>query len=470
MKTSSPNHCTEERKVNRLAIAISFAVVMLFQGLGQASFCWAQENEKQVLGLEQMIRMAIGRSPEIAEVQSQIAASRSDLAQVDAAYYPQLDSNTLVGPVRNGRRPTIIGDRITDPSADLSIGVFGRSDLTVTQPLYTFGKLSNRKEAAARGVAAKELGLTQKENETALRVKELYFGLVLARAGIESSRGGLAYFDEARSRIKRLLDAGSPNVLESDIYKIDAYMADTLRSRAEAEKGAAIAYFALKSLIRLPPDKEFEPADKMLSMREVALDEVDAYVRKALAERPELKQLDQAAAARKSTLEAARSDLYPSFFSVLAGSFAGAPGSETLHNAYIPDQFNHVYAGVAGGMNWHFDFGITKARIEKEKVEYEGLLHTKAFGEIAIPIEVVDRYQEVLEWKAAVDAYGKGAAASRKWIVAALANFDTGIGTADDMLRGMEKYGQNQGRYLEALFTYNMSLARLEYATGMRSW
>ena len=103
-------------------------------------------------------------------------------------------------------------------------------------------------------------------------------------------------------------------------------------------------------------------------------------------------------------------------------------------------------------------------------MEYEGLLHTKAFGEIAIPIEVVDRYQEVLEWKAAVDAYGKGAAASRKWIVAALANFDTGIGTADDMLRGMEKYGQNQGRYLEALFTYNMSLARLEYATGMRSW
>lgn len=470
METSPPDQRRRGRKANRLAIITTFFAAMLLLSPWQASFCRAEESEKQILSLEQLIRMAISRSPEIAEVQSQIAVSRSELAQVDAAYYPQLESNTLVGPDRNGRRPAVIGSRITDPSADLSIGVFGSTDLAVTQPLYTFGKLSNRREAAAKGVAAKEFSLTQKENETALRVKELYFGLVLARAGIESAKDGMAYFEEARSRIKRLLDVGSPNVLESDLYKIDAYTADTLRSRAEAEKGAAIAYFALKSLIRLPPGREFEPAEKMLSLGEEKLAEIDVYVRKALAERPELRQLDQAAAAQKSSVEAARSDLYPTFFSALAGSFAGAPGSETLHNAYIPDPLNHAYVGVAGGMNWHFDFGITKARIEKEKAEYERLLHTKAYGEMNIPIEVVNRYQEVLEWKAAVDAYEEGAASSRKWIVAALTNFDAGLGTADDMLRGMEKYGQNQGKYLEALFTYRMSLARLEYATGMRSW
>ena len=470
METSPPNQREKERKAHRVAIITALFAALFLPGPWQASFCRADDSEKQVFSLEQLIRMAISGSPEIAEVRSQIAASRSDLDQVDAAYYPQLESNTLIGPVRNSRRPAIIGDRITDPSADLSVGAFGRTDFVVTQPIYTFGKLSNRRQAAEKGVAAREFSLTQKENETALRVKELYFALVLARAGIESTGDAMAYFNEAKSRIKRLLAVGSPNVLESDIYKIDAYMADTLRSRAEAQKGANVAYYALKSLIRLPPGREFEPAEKMLSLGEERLGEIDAYVRKGLAERPELKQLDQAAAAQKSSVEAARSDLYPSFFSALAGSFAGAPGRETLHNAYIPDEFNHTYVGVAGGMNWHFDFGITKARVEKEKAEYERLLHTKAYGEINIPIEVVSRYQEVMEWKAAVDAYEGGAAASRKWIVAALATFDAGLGTADDMLRGMEKYGQNQGKYLEALFTYRMSLARLEYATGMRSW
>jgi outer membrane protein len=69
-----------------------------------------------------------------------------------------------------------------------------------------------------------------------------------------------------------------------------------------------------------------------------------------------------------------------------------------------------------------------------------------------------------------VDSYKKGATASRKWVVAALTSFDMGVGTADDMLRGIEKYGENQGKYLEALFNYNLSLAQLEYSVGAKAW
>ncbi len=61
------------------------------------------------------------------------------------------------------------------------------------------------------------------------------------------------------------------------------------------------------------------------------------------------------------------------------------------------------------------------------------------------------------------------AVAVRKWI-AALTSFDMGVGTADDLLRSIERYAQNRGKYLQALFEYNMSLARPEYATGMQRW
>jgi outer membrane protein TolC len=429
-----------------------------------------QDGEKLVLNLEQVIRMALAKSPEVAGIKSEIGVARSELEQVEAAYYPQLESVTTVGPVKNANRPVVIGDRITDPSPDLSVGIFGSTDFAMTQPIYTFGKLSNRRDAAARGLAARELKQAQKENEIALRLKELYYALVLARAGVEAATEAIAYFDDARGRMKRLLDAGSPNVLESDLYRIDAYAANTLRSRAEAQRGASIAYFALKSLIQLPSGKEFEPAEKMLSLKEERLGELDAYIGKALADRPELKQLEQAIAAQHSIFQAARSDRYPSFFAALAGSLAGAPGRETLHNPYFPDQFNHAYVGVVGGLNWHFDFGIARAKVEKEKAEYERLLHAKGTGRLNIPIEVVKYYEEAREWRVAGEAYGTAAAASRKWIVAALSNFDMGIGTADDMLRGMEKYGENRGKYLEAVFRYNMSLAQLEYATGIRSW
>jgi len=35
------------------------------------------------------------------------------------------------------------------------------------------------------------------------------------------------------------------------------------------------------------------------------------------------------------------------------------------------------------------------------------------------------------------------------------------------MLRAIEKYGQNRGKYLESLFRTNLSLAELEYAVGV---
>ncbi len=274
------SHCNMRLTGYRFAAACALAIVGLLSIMHGPAQCQTEGDAKAVLGVDEIIRMVLAKSPDLAAIRSEIAAARSDLAQVDAAYYPQLESNTIVGPVKNTRRPLVLGERITDPSPDLSVGIFGSTDFTMTQPLYTFGKLSNRRDAAARGVAATELKQSQKENELALRVKQLYYALVLARAGLAAASEALGYFDDAKARMKRLLDAGSENVLESDLYRVEAYAANTMRSRAEAQRGANIAYFALKSLIQLPPDKEFEPAEKMLSLQEDRLGELQSYIAK----------------------------------------------------------------------------------------------------------------------------------------------------------------------------------------------
>jgi outer membrane protein len=449
-----------------LRVVISFNLVFIMYGV-----TWAekQKEEKLVLSLQQLIGMAIAKSPEIGETQSEIRASQSDLEQVKAAYYPQLESTAIIGPVNDAKRPAVRDTRIVDPSPD-TIGVFGRIDFTVAQPLYTFGKLSNRKEAASRGVRARELKLLERKNEIALRVKELYYALILARAGIDAANDADSFFDDARRRMNRLLELGSTNVLESDLYRLDAYRAATVRFRAEAEKGVKVAYFALKSLIYLPPDTEFELAEKVLPVKEEALPDLESYIQKAYGERPEFKQLDEALAAQESLIEAVQSDRYPSFFVALEASLAGAPGRETFHNAYIPDEFNHVNVGVVTGIKWNFDFGISEAKVDKERAEYGRLHYMKASAKLNIPIQVAKYYQDAREWKVALDSYNKAAVASRKWVVIALANFDMGVGTADDMLRAIEKYGENQGKYIEALFNYSLSLAQLEYAVGEKCW
>lgn len=453
-----------------LGLIIPYALIFTLLGVARGE---EPKKERIILSLPEIIQMAIAKSPEIGEVQSEIAGARSDLAQVKAAYYPQVESRAIFGPVQDAKEPEVRDGRITDPSPALStssIGLFGSLDLTVTQPVYTFGKLSNRKEAAARGIRAKEFQLDEKKAQIVLKVRELYYALILARGGVESANEAVQFFEEAGNRTRRLLELNSSNVRESDLYRIDAYRADSVRFKAEAEKGLKVAYFALKSLIRLPSHVEFDPAERTLPTKKEGLAGLEEYLQEATAMRPEFKQLTEALAAQESQVKAAASDRYPSFFAALQGSLAGAPGRESLYNPYIRDDFNHAYAGVVAGVKWTFDFGIGRARVEKMRAEYDKLIHTKAFAEMNIPLQVVKTYQEHREWEEAVNSYQKAAAASRKWVFSAMADFDMGIGTAYDMLNAIDRYGHNQGKYLEALFRYNLSFAELEYATGMKTW
>lgn len=160
------------RRTRRLLVPAVICIALVFSFSGVA---WPEVgDEKLVLSLPEMIRMAIGVSPEMAERRSEAAAAKSDLAQAQAGYYPQVDTTALVGPVNDAKRPEVVGSRIIDPSSNYwAIGVFGKLNLTMTQPLYTFGKISHRRDAAEHGVEARQVRQIQTGNEIALRVKEL---------------------------------------------------------------------------------------------------------------------------------------------------------------------------------------------------------------------------------------------------------------------------------------------------------
>lgn len=464
-----------ERVGPRYCIRVISILCILIAGSGgfyRQRSAAAQETEKTPirLTLPQLIERAVAKSPDAGIAESDLAAARSSFQMVQAACYPRLETTAVVGPVRDAEEPIIVNQRIHDPSPGLSlstIGVFGRLDFTITQPLYTFGKLSNGREAARSGLTAQKLEKDRVSDDIALKVTELYYALILARAGIDSARNAENFFTEARRRIRRLLNVGSAEVSESDLYKVDAFQAGVIRSQAEAQKGIEVATFALRAMLEIPPGVPLKVVAEPLEVRPTALAELNAQVREALSNRPEFKQLQAALEASQYRTAAAVSDLYPSFFVALEGSLAGAPGRDHLDNPYIQDEFNHAYAGVVAGARWEFDFGIKKARIDEARAAYQKLIYSSKKAAMNIPIQVAKAYQDIIEWQKSAETYKAAAVASRKWVVSAFADFDMGIGSADNMLRAIEKYGDNQGGYVEAMYNYNLAVANLKYATGV---
>ena len=75
-----------------------------------------------------------------------------------------------------------------------------------------------------------------------------------------------------------------------------------------------------------------DDAEEPLTLRQKELSDLQDYVQKALAERPEFRQLFEAIEAQKQQVQATHGDRYPSFFVALAG----APGRDRFDNPYIP--------------------------------------------------------------------------------------------------------------------------------------
>lgn len=433
-------------------------------------------GEPPVLTLNQMIKMALEASPEMKEADQNILAAESDLAQAKAGKWAQLDVIAAGGPAQNADLPlvTIYQTPGGQLQGELSgrdydnVNIFGMLDFVIIQPLYTFGKISNRQDAAFSGVGAQKAAKVKKSAEVVLNIKELYYGTIVAQQGVGAADDANQFIKDARQRIQRMLQVGSPNVSDVDLHRLDTFASEVTQFKAKAEAGARMAYLALKRNIGFKEDQEFRLDLKELPKDVQALDSQEEYMRKALGNRPELEELKKGIEARKALVDAARADLYPSFFVAAIASFAGAPGRERMSISYFGDDFNHSEAGFFLGTSWHFDLGIGTGKVKKAQAEHQKLLHTKDYAERNIPLETAKYYQDAVEYQKSFQAYEKGMIAARKWIVAAFSNFDIGTGTAKDMFDAIDRYGKNRGEYLVCLYKYHIALAKLSYAIGER--
>ncbi len=437
-----------------------------FTGMG------SQAAERGVYNLDQLIQMALESSTELKIADQEILAARSDLRQARGGELPQLDIKGVTGPVNDARLVTVAVHGNTGTLVDNdsnSIGIFGRLDFAITQPLYTFGKISNRKDAAALGVEAQKLAREQKRNEVILNVKELYYAYLVASQGKGAASETDEFLNDAARRIKRLVQMKAKNAEPSDLYRVDAFSAEVKAFAAKADAGSRLAYVALKKAIGLPESQDFKIDVSELPKETVNLDLEGEYVQRALAHRPEVAQVKKGVEAKKKLVCAAQADLYPSFFTAVIGSVAGAPDREKFDNSYISDDFNHAYAGIVAGAEWHFDFGIGKGKLDKAMAEYQKMRLNQELAEKNIPLEVMKDYQDAVEAQKSYEAYEQAAISSRRWIVSAFSNFDFGVGTARDIFDAIDRYGKNQGEYLRALYNYHVALARLHYAIGQRT-
>lgn len=429
-------------------------------------------QEKPVLSLDELITMALKFSPEVKATQDEVEIAKQQREEARGYFYPRIETTTIGSVVPNARGPVLKdgGVFFPDPKNRIhGMNVFGRLDAAIIQPLYTFGKIAHRERAAQRYVKVKEEGVEAKRGEVMVRISEAYYGFILSDQGKDAVREARSYLDDARTRISRLLAINSPNVKESDRYRLAVYEGSIEDFAAKAEEGAKVAYMALKQMVGYPPEKDFRlPME--LPAPEPPKGDLEHSIRQALELRPEMKQLKEGLVARQLLLDAAKADRLPSFFLAVHAVLAGAPGRDTIagnrRDPALMDFFNERGAFPFVGMKWDFDFGITKAKIGQAQAELAKLKNTEKTALMGIPIQVAEAYGKVQEHYKGAKGNEKAYVNARRWVITAFSNFDIGLGTMDEVFRAIREYGETRGNYLLSLYNYHLAKAKLDNVTG----
>jgi outer membrane protein TolC len=437
------------------------------------------------VNLREAIRLALAVSPEVRAQLQAVEAARGKLDQATSAFWPQADILGVFGPSQRARADndctpgsgyqvppvpgglSCTGIRTADKKTSSPVtGVFGLAGIELVQPLYTFGKLSGYKEAATKGVQVEQARVEERKSNIILKVKELYYGHLLAL----ETRGLLSdlkeQLDKALEKVEKSLESESPTADQVDLYKLRSYTNELGKFIAEAEKGIEVSREALATYLALRPDQRVELDTASLEPEVRQVGRVDVQVSDALRLRPEMAQVRAGIDATQALVQVERSNYFPQFFAALVGAWSGATNRSFIENPFVNDRFSQRGAGLIAGFKLHVDFGITGGKVRSAQAEHLKIVEHKSTAELFIPLQVRKARAELEEARRSMEATREGYLNARKWLVAAVANFDLGIGEAKDMADAVAGYGRLRADNFRSVYNYNLSLANLDHATG----
>ena len=451
---------TRMRGAMWVAVALASMVVAPIPGMASAQ----APAPKAVYTLKDLVQRALATSPEIRQFQrgAEVAMAKRD--QADAARYPQIELTAVVGPSPRARGTVVDSpDRKDSPTIN---NVFEIVEMTLVQPLYTFGKISSFREAADAGVRVDRAKVEEKASDVILRIKELYYGRLLASDLLGLIDEISEDLDKAGEKTERQLKADAPGVDEVDLYKLKAFRGEALRNRNEAQKGFDLATAGLRTFAGLDPGQPVELDAKGLDAAPRQAEPEEQAIGTALDLRPEMSQVRAGLKATEALVRAEESNLYPQFFLGVNGYFAQAGNRTRQQNPFAYDPLNDRFVAVVLGLKYNLDFGITRGKIRAAQAEHLKVQETKQFAEQGIPLQVRKAHRELAEAKESIRATEEGWRNARKWLVAAKANFDLGVGDARDLGEAVEVYAKLRAENFKAMYNYNLSLANIEHATG----
>ena len=442
-------------------VHISQSALFLLATLLVVSSGVAGGGDAAVYDLAACVNRAMEVNPGVLAADTDVRVAQSQLDQVKAArFLPDFKLKWYLGPSPEAR-----GDGISGDSDWGNLSLFSRTEVTLVQPLFTFGRLGAAEDAAGGGVEVRRWGSRKARLDLEKRVVEAYYGILLTDHLWELAQEAREEIGRARAVVEEKLEEEEGDYTYVDLARIDRFAYDVEENGNRAEKERALARSAMRLLLDLTPSDSIGLEDGRLDPVGVDVLPLETYADR-VDDRPELVQLRAASRARSAQARLAQAEFYPNVF--LGGQFKHgyAPNRDNQSNPFLKDDFNFTQIGAVLGLQQSLSFGMTSARKRKAQLEVEKIAYQERLARGVSQLEIERIYRSLKEARANVAAARRAVRATRRWFISARDGFNAGLEEASELLDAVKEYSIIRAKYYAQVYTFNKTWASMQRATG----
>ena len=415
------------------------------------------------------LRRAVRPNPQVAAAAAEVAKAEALRGQADALRFPEVTLYGAFGPSQ--RAELVPGTAVQSTRSifdtdwgDLTVTIGGRLELL--QPLYTFGKIGLRREAARHGIEARRAQQAMTQAEVALEVARLYEGQLLARDMLRFAEEVEHTLQRSIADTRARMEEGVGDVSELDLLRLETAVSAARVVKNQAAAGLAQAGAGLVAYLGLPAGTQLEPAEPELMALGVEPSPLEALIAEALAGRPEMVALAQGITAHQRLAAAEWAGVLPDRFAMAFLSGAYTPGRDFVNTRFVVDPLHHLIPGVIVGLRWQLQGDMPAQRANEARAEASRLAGLEAWAKAGIPAEVTRSFRDVTRARRDLPELAAGVQKGRQWVVRAAADYEVGFGDSRSVSDAVEAYALLRGGELEARYRLNVALAELAHATG----
>ena len=408
------------------------------------------------LDLRECLQRAMSFSRELQTADQDILTAEEKGSEVRKIGFPILDYEYNLGPAPKD------ASNATESFFSGDLTVFNRIRLGLGVPLQTFGKVKTGKQLSLLGIEAEKQKKVLKKSEIALKIHQLYYGILLAR---EIRHLISMANDQLTKEIEKREGKGGGDPTE--LLKLKLFHAELDRRAEESDKREMMAREALRILVDVDPLIRFDiKATRLLKVGR-PLAPYDSYEKEAVGHRSDLKQLDIYYQVRERQVALEKRLPTPNlgigaFFEL--GHAPGVHGLTTTDD--FTDPFNFTRAGFGLRLTGQLDFHGSAAKIRQARSELFKVEIQRSLAREGALLDVKGAYLEVRNSQQEIDRAEEAGKLSRQLLFITQSNFDIGLSEGKEIIDAIQSFLETRGKYFEAVFNYDVSVAKLDQTIG----